>query len=305
MTWEETKGYQYLIKSYYDNESGLRKQKSLGRRSVETETLKADFERERAVAQDQKKVLGETLKRQSAINRVIGLGRVPLLSAEIVRQLDGAGLLGAGIRIVGTHALFAYEAACGVFFEPGVTTTEDIDFLYDTRQRLNLIGEETEPNTMLLDILRKADRSFERINKSYRVQNQNGFVVDLIKPMRNPPWKPEPAVRLLDDDLDPAAIEGLVWLENSPSFEQLALDERGAPVHITTVDPRAFAIHKHWVSKREDRDPLKRRRDLEQARQVAGLVRAYLPQLPFNPQELRMIPKQVVDAAMTDFSAQT
>lgn len=76
LTWVESKGHEYLVRSYYDK-AGLRKQSSLGARSSETEKMKADFESKRAAAEDRLKSLRDTMARQSAVNRVLGLGRVP------------------------------------------------------------------------------------------------------------------------------------------------------------------------------------------------------------------------------------
>lgn len=99
VTWVESKGHEYLARSYYDK-AGLRKQSSLGARSPETEKMKADFEAKRAAAEDRLKNLRDTMGRQSAINRALGLGRVPLIGARIIRALDGFGMLGSGIRIL-------------------------------------------------------------------------------------------------------------------------------------------------------------------------------------------------------------
>jgi hypothetical protein len=59
-------------------------------------------------------------------------------------------------------------------------------------------------------------------------------------------------------------------------------------------DPRVFALHKLWLSKRPERDPLKKPKDREQAFLVARLVTRYLPQVKFSKQELRMLPRDVV-----------
>ena len=42
---------------------------------------------------------------------------------------------------------------------------------------------------------------------------------------------------------DPSArsIEGLIWLESVPPFEEYAIADDGMPVRMVTVDPRAFA----------------------------------------------------------------
>src|SRR5205085_732129 len=43
---------------------------------------------------------------------------VPLMGARIMRALDGFGMLGFGIRILGTNAIYAYEASSGVTVDP-------------------------------------------------------------------------------------------------------------------------------------------------------------------------------------------
>jgi hypothetical protein len=47
-------------------------------------------------------------------------------------------------------------------------------------------------------------------------------------------------------------------------------------------DPRAFALHKAWLSGLPTREPLKKPRDLAQARAVAQLVQDDTPQLSFE-----------------------
>jgi hypothetical protein len=300
MVWEETNGRRYLLRSAYD-EHGIRRQRSLGPETAETIATKQKFDEERANAITGRKTLDEVIDRQAAINRVIGLGRVPVLTAKILRVLDRRGILGKGIRVVGTNALYAYEAACGVLLDPSVTATDDVDLLFDARRRLHLVGDHELPDNTLIQLLKRADRSFARTRQSFRAQNDEGFLVDLIKPMPSPPWRKGAARLGSGEDIDAGEIEGLVWLENAPSFDQVCIDQRGYPLRIAATDPRAFAIHKQWVSTRLDRDPVKKVRDREQARVVAGLVRNHLQHLPFAPSELRMFPKDVLDPALATF----
>jgi hypothetical protein len=301
MVWTEAKGHEYLVRSYYDK-TGLRRQSSLGLRSPETEKKKADYERGRAEAESRQKDMKAVLDRQAAINRAIGLGRFPLLGAKIIRELDQTGMLGSGIRVLGTNAIYAYEAAAGVRIDPGLTTTEDIDLLFDSRGGLTFVATEDVSERSLLQMLRKVDRSFEKSTQTFRAANRDGYLVDLIKPMRSPPWKAESEMIGRDsDDLLAAEIEGLAWHESAPSFEAVAIDEKGEPLRIVATDPRVWAAHKLWLSKRKDREPLKRRRDEAQARIVARLVVEYMPHLPFAPADLRMLPKDVVEDAASLF----
>lgn len=298
MVWATSRGNAYLARSAYDK-AGIRRQKSLGPRSEQTEKLKRDFEAGRDEVQRRFKDITAALNRQAAINRALGLGRVPLLSARILRALDRAGSLGAGLRVVGTHAIFAYEAVAGVMVDPGLVTTGDVDLLMDGRSNLRFVVSDEVAERSLLQLLRSVDRSFERTAQAYRAQNAEGYLVDLIKPMRNPPW-PADADRIEGtnaDDITASEIEGLVWLENAPAFEAMAIDERGQPLRIIAADPRVWAAHKLWVSQRLDRDPVKKRRDEAQAITIAAIVRDLLPHLPYESEALRMLPRAVFDAA--------
>lgn len=276
MVWQTVKSTDYLARSHYDKQ-GRRKQISLGPRSPETEAIKSAFERSRDQAKARFRDIDVALKRQAAINRAVGLGRVPLISARIIRTMNEIGAPGSGIRVVGTNALYAYEAAAGVMVDPELTTTADIDLLFDSRAALRFIVSEDIPDRSLLAALRDVDKSFTHSGHAYRATNSEGYMVDLIKPRRNPPWKAD-VVKLGSDnaDLVAAEIEGLVWLENSPAFEAIAIDERGFPLRIVAADPRVWAVHKHWISQWIDRDPIKRRRDAGQAEAAGAIVAHYL-----------------------------
>jgi hypothetical protein len=303
MVWNEVKGTAYLVRSAYDK-AGIRRQTSIGPRSAETEKAKREYDDGRAEADARLKDIKTVLVRQAAINRAVSLGRVPLLGARIVRAIDAAGLLGAGIRVLGTNAIYAYEAAAGVQVGPELTTTEDIDLLFDSRAKLSFVASEDVTERSLLNLLRKVDRSFEKSNRTFRAVNRDGYLVDLIKPMRSPPWK-EDREKVGDSptDLTAAEIRGLTWHESAPAFEAIAIDERGDPLRIVATDPRVWAAHKLWLSKQPDRDAVKSQRDAEQARTVAALVARFMPHLPFDSIHLRMLPKDVFDEAVSLFEA--
>jgi hypothetical protein len=293
MVWTKVKDREYLVRSAYD-EAGIRRQTSIGLRSDDTEQVKLKFESGRRDASERLKNVKETLARQAAINRALQLGRMPLLGARIIRALDDSGMLGSGIRVLGTNSIYAYEAAAGVLIDPGLTTTEDIDLLFDSRRSLTMIATHEVSERSLLNLLQKVDRSFQRSRQTYRAENRDGYLVDLIKPMRSPLWRPD-ATQVGNDQNDLVAVEmeGLAWHESAPPFEAIAIDEKGEPLRLMTSDPRVWAAHKLWLSKREDRDALRRARDAEQARWVARLTSKYLQHLPYAAKELQMMPKDV------------
>ena len=92
-------------------------------------------------------------------------------------------------------------------------------------------------------------------------------------------------------------VPNLHWLMNSPRIEAVAIQENGVPVLMSVCDPRAFALHKAWLSDQPDRDPVKKPRDLAQAALVAEMIGTYLPQFPFDARALAMMPAKVREAA--------
>lgn len=241
MSWKKIHGRDYLVRSYY-GKSGIRRQRSLGLKSKETQVIKREYERGRLDAQQRLKDLKTVMARQAAINRALGLGRIPLPAAKIIRAIDEAGLLGSGIRVLGTNAIYAYEAVAGVRIDPGLTATEDIDLLFDARQRLSFVASKDVFQPSLLRLLQKADSSFRRLSGKFQAANREGYLVDLIKPLRNPPWtKEKEHIGADEDDLTAAEIEGLAWQESAPSFEAIAIDERGEACRVVTTDPRIWA----------------------------------------------------------------
>lgn len=296
MVWAATKETEYLRRSYYQRVSGRRKQTSLGPRSEKTEATLASFEQGRVAAKERFEAIDAALARQAAINRAAGLRRVPIVAARILRAAQDAGLLGSALRVVGTNALYAYEAAAGGFFAPDVVTTDDIDLLLDARSEIRFVESPQSPERGILPVLKRADRSFERSQQQFRAVNKDGYLVDLIKPMLRPPWKDD-AERPAADDLNAAMIEGLSWLQNSPAFEATVIDAAGWPVRMVTIDPRVFVAHKYWLSQRNDRAAAKRRRDAAQAAEVGELTARYFLHLPYVATELRMLPRPVFDAA--------
>lgn len=304
MVWSATKGTDYLLHSSYPEGRGRRSQKSLGARSPETEQIKLDFDTGRSVARRRLQAAQATLDRQGALNRALGLGRVPLTSARIIRALDDIGVLGKGLRIVGTNALYAYEAASGVFVDPDITTTEDIDILFDSRRELRFVASRDLGDEGLMGLLRQIDASFARSRDTFRAVNDEGFLVDLVMPGASPPWKQvRDSLIGATGDLSAVAIDGLEWLENAPPFEAVTIDERGMPLRIVAVDPRVFAAHKLWLSEQPSRDPLKRGRDRAQAEAVGQLVARHLTHLTLGSKELTALPRAILDAARPLFTA--
>jgi hypothetical protein len=221
--------------------------------------------------------------------------RVPRIVTGVLRVLEQRNLLGQNILVIGTNALYAYEAAAGVFLDRPLTATRDMDILWDVRPKLTLYAEDENDSIDLLDVLRKADKSFEPVAPgSFRAVNQDGYMVDLIKPESKSLITNDPVRMGGPGDLKAAEIRSLHWLISSPKFSQVIIGDDGYPVTIVVPDPRAFSIHKVWLSEQTDREPVKKKRDDDQGLAIALLVIQYMPQYRFESSSLRMFPKDIV-----------
>jgi hypothetical protein len=291
MHWKKAKGRQYLFKTRDRYGYG----ESLGPRSAETEKILADFRKAKKEAKDRLATLKNRLKEQSRFCKAAMIQRVPRIVTGVLRVLEQRNLLGQNILVVGTNAMYAYEAAAGVFLDRPLTATRDMDILWDVRPKLTLFAEDETDPVDLLDILRKADKSFEPAAPgSFRAVNRDGYMVDLIKPESKSLLKKDPVRMGGPGDLKAPEIRSLQWLISSPKFSQVIIGDDGYPVSMVVPDPRAFSIHKVWLSEQPDREPVKKKRDNDQGLAIALLAIKYLPQYRFVTSELRMFPKDVV-----------
>lgn len=299
MHWKQAKGRQYLFRSLDRYGYG----KSLGPRSKETEATYVEFHNNKKQVFTRLNDLRDRLKEQARFCKAARIARVPRIVTAILRLLAQHQLLGRNLQIIGTNALYAYEACAGLFIDRGLLATQDMNVLWDIRPKLGLFAVDEVDNKGLIDILKKADRSFELLgNKSFRAVNQAGYMVDLIKPEPKSILEKENRRMGSADDLTAAEIKNLQWLVSAPKFSHIVIGDDGYPATMVAPDPRAFAVHKLWLSKQNDRDPLKKKRDLAQALAVCKLIIQYLTEFQFKPEELRMFPKSVVSEAVQTFN---
>lgn len=275
MRWKQVRGAEYLFRQHDRRGNG----KLLGRRSPETEKTLERFLEGKARAQERLAGLDAQLAEQARLNKALRLARVPRVVARILRLLEERDLLGA-FSVLGTQVLYAYEAAGGAQFLLELLASGDIDLLYDTRRQLTLTSSRLDGEG-LLGLLKKADRSFELVRKrGFRAANAGQFMVDLIVAPRS--MRDSEPVIFSEGDLVASETPGLQWLINAPKLDAVAIDEDGFPAPMRAPDPRAFALHKAWLSQQPERDPVKKPRDLAQAKAVAQLVREAMPHLSFD-----------------------
>lgn len=286
MRWVTSNGAEYLVRLSDSAGNG----KSLGRRSPETEAIYAAFSEGKRRSESRYRGLSERLKEQARLNKAVRLGRMPGIVGDILRGIDQTRARD-DFRMIGTHALYAYESMAGVQFKMDLLASGDVDLLYDPRKKLSLVARNLDGNG-LLGVLRKADKSFALMDKqTFRAVNDGGFMVDLIIPVQD---MRHPAVQFSPNDLQAAEVPSIQWLCNAPAVEAVLVGSDGMPVRARVPDPRAFAIHKAWLSQQPDRDPVKKPRDLAQSQWMVELLKETLPQYPLDTEQMRYFPRAVL-----------
>jgi hypothetical protein len=276
---QTSKGKRYM----YEVHGSVRK--SLGRETPTLLRRKAQHDARRATLRATVRSLEKRLDDMAPVNRALGLGRMPTIAARILRELDHEGLLGSHIIVAGTNALYAYETATGTVLPTEHVATADADLLWDTKQSL-LLAATGVRREGIMGILHRVDRSFVA-DYGFNARNDDGYIVDLLCPETD-----DLTTMKAGADLEATPMPGTEWLLSAPHFEQTIIGEDGRPLRIVVPEPRTFALHKLWVSERDDRHPVKRPRDVAHARVVAELVRTYLRK-PFLVKEMSWLPKEL------------
>lgn len=273
MYWRESDGREYLIRTSPSNA-----QKSLGPKSPETEEIFRKFVERKASLGSRVTSLKSQMEINQRLNRAVLVGRTPKIVIDILNELAKLGL-DEHFTVVGTHAIYAYEAAAGVRVSSAdALATNDVDLLWDTRRRVKFVSQMALLGSSMIGILKGVDKSFKiRQNQKYTAVNDKGFEVDIIR-REAVEGDPHP-LRITDDEDDfwvTQARRSDVLL-SSPKFSAVVASTSGHMARMNTISPKVFIDFKTWMAQVPDRDPIKRERDAAQADIVQAMVEEYLP----------------------------
>lgn len=272
MYWKRQGDYEYLVKTQPDN-----RQSRVGPRSPDTEKIYDEFNTRKRTLEARLKSLRAARTDCERLNKALKVGRVPSVVVTLLQALEDAGL-GPHFTVVGTHALYAYETAAGVRIVQGALATQDVDLLWDARQRVRFLTDMGRLETSVLKVLQRADASFVRKEGQYETAiNDRGFEVDFLR--RQPEGDDPHPFRFSDDedDLWPVQAVRASVLTNAPRFENIVISATGRMTIMRTIAPESFIEFKRWmVAKVPTRPEPKRRRDLRQADIVQKLLDAGL-----------------------------
>ena len=252
---------------------------SLGARTPETQAIYDKFTQRKQESSARLAGLKAALDQQQRMNRALRVGRVEPLVVALLNRLASTQL-SPHFRVVGTHALYAYEAAAGVRLAAETLATRDFDLLWDTRKRIIFSTQLARVDSSMLGVLKKVDATFRmRQSQKYTAVNKDGFEVDIIR--REQTGGDPHLIKLSDEDEDFWVVQArrANVLLDSPGFSTVIVATNGTMARMSTVHPATFVVFKRWLAGQADRDPLKRRRDVLQADAVQELLKRYLPQV--------------------------
>ena len=252
---------------------------SLGPRTPENEAIFERFTQRKRESTERVSGLKAALEQHQRLNRALRVGRVDPLVVALLGRLASTQL-SPHFRVVGTHALYAYEVAAGVRLDSDTLATRDMDLLWDTRKRILFSTQLAKVDSSMLGVLKKVDSTFRiRQSQKYTAVNKDGFEVDIIRRERAGD-DPHP-IKLSDEDEDFWVVQArrANVLLDSPGFSAVIVATNGTMARMNTVHPATFVAFKRWLANQTGREALKRRRDVLQADAVQTLLDKYLPQV--------------------------
>lgn len=253
--------------------------KSLGRWDEAAAQRFEAYRREKAAIKDR---LTRTLDRLTESGRLARALRLPQLVSTpgpILREADCRGLLGGQLLVVGTNCLLAYQQEAVARFD---LPDETIDF------DLTWAGRERPDNAPFWEMLKSVDSTFTvNTEREFQARNADGYEVELLAaPSRFATLGRREKPR-------PIPLPEQEWLLLGRPVDQVVPCRDGTAARLVVPDPRWFALHKLWLGRQTKRNPLKRRKDLQQGEAVLDAVAATMPQYPLDDAFIAEIPEDL------------
>lgn len=274
MFWHKIGNKTYLAKKKSHGIKG-EVRKYLGKQNAETTAIYDAFTARKSALTQELIVLDREIKTKEAINKALKLTRVPNAIVNIYRRLNEL-CLNDKLVLIGTNALYCYEAHCGVFLENAALSTIDIDILGRRNKKLSFAFKELMGDKKIVELIKSIDKSFEQNQKApYQFVNKANVCLEIINPAPKQ-MRLENANNDYFTDAVSLELDKMEWLENSRLFKAVVVADNGKIASITTLHPMDFAIYKNWLSQKDDRAPLKKARDAEQSKITTKLALEYM-----------------------------
>lgn len=251
MLWRTSKGHEYLIQTSSDN-----RQRSLGRRSAETESTYEQFVTRKRTAQEHLRALRQEMATHDRMNRALRVGNVPVLLERILAAMDRLSLHDE-VLVAGDCALFAYAAQAGVrLYAPPTAGDMPVPL------SLQLWAASDATKDLAFKALRAADKSFiARQVTADRLQatNAQGVTVEI---------RHDSLVAALVAPPGPRVLR---------KFSAAVVSATGRMVRMTAIPPVQYVLDAFHQAARADLAPTQTALYAWRARAMQRLVECHLP----------------------------
>lgn len=254
--------------------------RSLGRWN---EALAERFETYRSDKAAFKDRLARTSDRLSEAGRIARAVRLPQLVSTpgpILREADCRGLFDGQLLVVGTNCLLAYQQEAVARFD---LPDETVDF------DLIWAGTERPDSAPVWEMLKAVDSTFTiNTEREFQARNADGYEVELLAaPSRFATLGRREKPR-------PIPLPEQEWLLLGRPVDQVVICRDGSAARLVVPDPRWFALHKLWLGSQAKRNPLKRRKDLQQGTAMLDAVAEAMPHYPLDAAFIESLPTELV-----------
>lgn len=243
--------------------------KSLGRMTHELERRLAEY---RATKQELKDRAARARSLVEEIGRIARPLRLPTLAdmpGQLLRELDRRRLLDGTLLVVGTSCIPAYSLEAGGTIADAPDETEDFDLAWTASERSD--------EALLWTALKAVDPTFAvNTEREFQARNRDAYEVELLVA----PSRKDTLGR--SEKPYPIPIPEQEWLLFGKPVDQVLPCRDGTAARLVVPDPRWFALHKLWLGNQAKRNPLKRRKDLQQGAAVLNAVAEAMPQYPLD-----------------------
>ena len=232
-------------------------------RFAEYRATKTDLKARRDLALD---ALDESCRLYRAL-------RLPLIAAgagEVLREADRRAMLGTDLMVIGTNAMPAYSIEAAGFIRDAPDETQDFDLAW------------TNPNPTpgerpLWALLKATDPTYTlNSEREFQARNARAYEVEILVA----PSNAEGLART--DQPRPVSLPEQEWLLNGTPVDHVVVCRDSSPARLFVPDPRWFALHKLWLSRKAGRNPLKRSKDERQGMALLDAVHLAMPQFALD-----------------------
>lgn len=273
-------GREYLYEIHDRGGNGT----SLGPMTDEAEIRLADYRRDKDELKSRRQGAAETLDESCRLYRAL---RLPLLASEageILREADRRSMLGANVLVVGTNAMPAYSIEAAGFIRDAPEETQDFDLAWTSNDKPEA-GERP-----LWTMLKALDPTYTlNSERKFQARNRSAYEVEvLVAPSRV-------ATLGRTDQPQPAAMPEQEWLLEGKPVDHVVVARDGSPARIVAPDPRWFALQKLWLSRKPERNSLKRPKDERQGLALLDAVDEAMPQYPLDGDFESKLPVELIE----------